>query len=64
MQGRIKRCNHVKGYGFIVCSDGTDVFFHYTEVVDSKMSINEGDAVEFRLVDGERGLQASMIKVI
>ncbi len=65
MQGKVKRFNQSRGFGFITCSDGTDVFFHYSELVmDGYKTVNEGTLVEFNLIEGDRGLQAHGIKVV
>lgn len=61
-QGTVKRFNQVKGFGFIQMPDETDVFFHYSQLVmEGFKTIEEGAAVEFDLVEGERGLQAHNI---
>ena len=65
MQGKVKRFNKVKGFGFITADDGRDVFFHFSELVmEGYKTIDEGANVEFDLVEGERGLQAHNIKKI
>lgn len=62
MQGKVKRFNKVKGFGFITAEDGRDVFFHYSELqMEGYKTIDEGADVEFELVEGERGLQAHNI---
>ena len=65
MQGTVKRFNKTKGFGFIICDDGRDAFFHYSQLVmDGYKTIEEGARVEFDLVEGDRGLQAHNIKKI
>ena len=65
MLGKVKRFNKVKGFGFITAEDGTDVFFHYSQILmDGYKTVNEGATVEFDLVEGDRGLQAQNIKEI
>ena len=65
MQGKVKRFNKVKGFGFITADDGRDLFFHFSELVmEGYKTIDEGARVEFDLVEGERGLQAHNIKKI
>ena len=65
MQGKVKRFNRIKGFGFITLEDGRDAFFHFSELVmDGYKTIDEGAQVEFDLVEGERGLQAHNIKKI
>jgi CspA family cold shock protein len=59
MQGRIKWFNNSKGYGFIGRDDGSDVFVHYSAIVgDRYRTLQEGDPVEFELVQGPKGPQA------
>ena len=63
MHGKVKRFNRIKGFGFITTDDGKDAFFHFSQIVmDGYKTIDEGNEVEFDLVEGERGLQAQNIK--
>lgn len=65
MQGKVKRFNKNKGFGFLLSEEGTDVFFHYSELVmDGFKTVDEGALVEFDLTEGDRGLQARNIKVV
>ncbi len=62
MQGKVKKFNKEKGYGFIKLEDDRDVFFHYSQLVmEGFKTIEEGELVEFELVEGERGAQAHNI---
>jgi len=62
VQGKVKWFNQKKGYGFIQREDGDDVFVHYTAIQgEGFKTLDEGDTVEFDLVDGERGLQAANV---
>ena len=62
MQGKIKKFNKEKGFGFIKLEDDRDVFFHYSQLVmEGFKTIEEGAEVEFDLINGERGLQAHNI---
>lgn len=62
MQGKIKKFNKEKGFGFIKLDDDRDVFFHYSQLVmEGFKTIEEGAEVEFDLINGERGLQAHNI---
>jgi len=64
VQGRIKWFNNSKGYGFIGRDGGPDVFVHYTSIVgEGYRTLNEGDAVEFEIVQGPKGPQASNVTV-
>ena len=62
MQGKVKRFNKVKGFGFITAEDGRDVFFHFSELqMEGYKTIDEGAEVEFDLTESEKGLQARNI---
>ena len=59
-QGIVKWFNNEKGYGFIECEDGEDVFVHFTGIQsDGFRSLEEGESVQFEIVEGNRGPQAS-----
>jgi CspA family cold shock protein len=61
MKGTVKWYNARKGYGFIQCDDGKEVFVHRT-AVPMEMSLNEGDAIEFEVETSDRGPQAKNVK--
>jgi CspA family cold shock protein len=62
-QGTVKWFNESKGFGFITRDDGTDVFAHYSAIAgDGFKTLNEGDAVSFEVVDGDKGLKAVNIE--
>ncbi len=57
--GKVKWFNNSKGYGFIEQEGGGDVFVHYTAIQgDGFKTLNEGQLVQFDIVQGEKGLQA------
>jgi cold shock protein len=62
MQGRVKWFNAEKGFGFIEREDGDDVFVHFSAIQqDGYKSLEEGQQVEFDIIDGARGLQAANV---
>jgi CspA family cold shock protein len=64
-EGTVKWFNSSKGFGFISQEDGEDVFVHFQAIVsDGYKSLDEGQKVEFSVTQGEKGLQASDVKVI
>ena len=61
-QGTVKWFNDAKGYGFISRENGEDVFVHFSAIVaEGYKSLNEGQAVEFEVTTGPKGLQASNV---
>ena len=63
--GTVKWFNGEKGYGFITQEDGPDLFVHYSEINDRGFRVlNEGDRVEYTVVDGKKGKQASSVTVL
>ncbi len=60
--GQVKWFNNSKGYGFIGRNDGADVFVHYSAIAaDGYKSLQEGDSVEFEIVQGNKGPQAANV---
>lgn len=58
-QGKVKWFNIEKGYGFIECNNGEDVFVHFTGIrEDGFKTLEEGQAVSFDIEEGNRGPQA------
>ena len=63
--GTVKWFNAEKGYGFIQLEDGDDVFVHYSAIQEEGFkTLEEGQEVEFEVVEGEKGLQAEDITVV
>jgi CspA family cold shock protein len=62
MQGKVKWFNAEKGYGFIESENGGDVFVHFSAIqTDGFKTLDEGQAVEFDIVEGARGPQAANV---
>ena len=65
MIGKVKWFEGKKGYGFIMCEDGRELFVHYTGIVaDGYKSLSEGQKVEFEIGRTEKGDQAINVKVV
>lgn len=65
MQGKVKWFSAEKGYGFIEREGGSDVFVHFSAIVeDGFKSLEEGQEVEFEIVEGSRGPQAANVTKI
>ena len=62
MKGTVKWFNNQKGYGFISDEEGNDVFVHFSALqMDGFKVLDEGDEVEFEVVNGEKGPQAANV---
>ena len=60
--GKVKWFNDAKGYGFIEQTDGPDVFVHYSAIQENGFkTLTEGQEVEFEVVEGPKGKQASNV---
>ena len=65
MNGTVKWFNAEKGYGFITTEEGNDVFAHFSKInKEGFKTLEEGQNVEFDVVEGEKGLQAENITVV
>jgi CspA family cold shock protein len=62
-KGTVKWFNDAKGFGFITPESGPDVFVHHTAIVSEGFrSLAEGEAVEYDVVQGPKGLQAANVR--
>lgn len=64
--GVVKWFNQEKGYGFISCDDGNDVFVHFSQVKHSENNkdLHEGESVSFDITDGQKGPMAINVQKI
>ena len=63
--GTVKWFNSTKGFGFIERENEKDVFVHYSEIDDTGYrSLDEGQRVEFTVVDGQKGPQAQQVVIV
>ena len=64
-EGTVKWFNDSKGFGFIEQAGGKDVFVHHTAIqAEGFESLNEGDNVEFEMVEGPKGPQAANVRKV
>ena len=64
MEGVVKWFNNAKGFGFIEDHLGNEIFVHFTAIqTQGYKTLKAGQKVEFELVEGERGPQASFVIV-
>lgn len=62
LKGTVKWFNESKGFGFIEQEEGKDVFVHYSAITGSGFkTLNEGDKVQFEIVDGPKGPAAANV---
>ena len=63
--GTVKWFNAEKGYGFIAVEGGQDVFVHYSAIqADGFRNLQEGQQVQFEIVEGRKGPQAANVTVL
>ncbi len=64
-EGTVKWFNPSKGFGFIAQDNGTDIFVHYSAIQGSGFkSLEEGDRVQFDVVEGRKGPAAENVVTI
>lgn len=65
MRGTVKWFNDQKGYGFITREGGEDLFVHFREIQSQGFkTLTEGQTVEFEETQGQKGPQASNVRVV
>lgn len=63
--GTVKWFNNTKGYGFIERHTGDDVFVHYRAIqADGYRTLRDGQRVEFKLIQSDKGLQAEDVTIV
>ena len=61
-KGVVRWFNNAKGYGFLGREGGNDVFVHFSSIQsDGYKTLKEGDAVEFDVIQGDKGPQADQV---
>ncbi len=64
-RGKVKWFSNKKGYGFIECEEGKDVFVHYQDIQgDGFKTLKEEEEVEFEMIEGDKGLKALNVSKI
>ncbi|MFA5881463.1 MAG: cold-shock protein [Eubacteriales bacterium] len=65
MVGKVKWFNPEKGFGFIEKEEGGDVFVHFSAIqTEGFKTLEEGQTVEFDIVEGNRGPQAANVVIL
>ncbi len=63
--GTVKWFDNAKGYGFIQRGEGNDVFVHFKQIRgEGFRTLQEGQAVQFNIVQGQKGLQAEDVALV
>jgi len=62
VNGTVKWFNAEKGFGFITCEEGNDVFVHFSQIKKPGFkSLEENEEVTFEITEGQKGAQASNV---
>ena len=60
--GKVKWFNAEKGFGFITSEEGKDIFVHFSALnMDGFKELKDGEAVEFEVIEGDKGPQAANV---
>ena len=60
--GKVKWFNSEKGFGFITSEEGKDIFVHFSALnMDGFKELKDGEAVEFEVIEGDKGPQAANV---
>jgi len=63
--GSVKFFNDTKGFGFLEQPNGVDIFFHFSAIVkEGYKSLDQGQAVRFTVIEGDKGLQAQNVSPV
>ncbi|AIO18343.1 Cold shock-like protein CspD [Candidatus Izimaplasma bacterium HR1] len=63
MTGKVKWFNSEKGFGFITTENGEDLFVHFSQIQkDGFKTLEEGEAVSFDVIEGNKGPQAANVE--
>lgn len=64
--GVVKWYNQEKGFGFISCDDGNDIFVHHSQIKEkgNERDLHEGENVTFDVADGQKGPMATNVQKI
>lgn len=64
--GKVKWFNDLKGFGFIECDDGNEIFVHYTAIMDTekRKTLPPGKTVKFDLYESQKGPLALNVTVL
>ncbi len=65
LKGKVKWFDTKKGFGFIQSEDGSDIFVHYSSILDEGFkNLLEGQEVTFEISEGKKGPQASNVQIV